>query len=95
MHKLWNVKSSLLLEKIMKKKSLYLKLIWAFVGLSWIALIGVFILGPDVKAWTIAVTGVAIVTEIGFWLTAGLFGLTMWESRKRIFTMTLKPFKQG
>jgi len=79
----------------MNKKSLFLKLIWGFVGLSWVALIGFFFLDPDVKAWTIAVTGVAIVTEIGFWLTAGLLGLTMWESRKRIFAMTIKPFRQG
>ena len=78
----------------MNNKSLYLKLIWGSVALSWAVLIGLFFFDPDIKAWTIAVTGVAIITEIGFWLTAGLLGMTMWESRKRIFAMTLKPFRQ-
>ena len=79
----------------MNNKSKYLKLIWGSVGLAWVGLIGVFFLDPDIKAWTIAVTCVAIITEIGFWLTAGLLGLTMWESRKRIFAATLRPFRKA
>lgn len=77
----------------MNKKSL--KIIWSFVALCWLSLIGLFFLEPDIKIWTLGVTAVAIVTEIGFWLTAGILGLTMWESRKRIFGTASKIFKRG
>lgn len=50
--------------------------------------------GPDIKSWTMAVTGTAIVTEIGFWLTAALLGMGIWESRKRVFEFIAKPFKK-
>ena len=79
----------------MKKKSLGIKIIWSFVGLCWLSLVGIYFLDPSIKVWTIAVTGVAIATEVGFWLTAGILGVTMWESRKHIFGFAAKKFKRG
>lgn len=79
----------------MNKKMTVIKIIWSIVLLCWLLLIGLFFTDPDIKIWAIGVTGVAIVTEIGFWLTAATLGLTMWESRKRIFSLFTKPFRRG
>ncbi len=79
----------------MNKKSLSLKIIWSFVALCWLILIGLFFTDPTVATWTIGVTAVAIVTEIGFWLTAGILGLTMWESRKHMLGFAAKMFNRG
>lgn len=78
----------------MRKKPLALKITWGVVIVSWLSLMGLFFFDPSLKVWTIAVTGVAVVTEIGIWITAGILGLTMWESRKRILGSLAKPFKR-
>ena len=79
----------------MNKKSLILKSIWGIIGLSWVVLFGLFFTNPDTKSWAIAVTLVAILTEIGVWLFAAFLGLTMWESRKQILIKGLKVFRKG
>lgn len=79
----------------MNKKTTLLKTIWSIVLFFWVLLIGLFFIDPDIKTWTIGVTVVAIVTEIGFWLSAATLGLSMWEGRKRIFNFAAKPFRRG
>ena len=79
----------------MNKKITLLKVTWGIVLLCWLLLIGLLFTGPDINTWTIGVTGVAVVTEMGFWITAGTLGVSMWESRKRIFSLFAKPFRRG
>ena len=68
---------------------------WGVAAIGWAALVGFYFTEPSVKAWTIAVTGAAILTEIAFWTTAALMGITLWESRKSVFRFLLRPFRRN
>ncbi|MEO9970106.1 MAG: hypothetical protein ABJG15_09845 [Hyphomonadaceae bacterium] len=78
-------------------KKLVLSLVWGLAILAWAALFAYQGTDPMIKDWTIAVTGVAILTEIAFWATAAILGLTILESRKRVFGFLSRPMrrKQG
>lgn len=76
-------------------KTIALGAIWTAVVISWIALVGIYFIGVETSDWVMAVTGVAVVTEIGFWLTAAILGKSLWDSRKRVGEFMLRPFRRG
>ena len=73
-------------------KKLTLLAVWGSALIAWIGVIGFYFTDPSVKGWTIAVTSAALVTEVAFWATAALLGLSLWESRKKVVAFLLRPF---
>jgi hypothetical protein len=60
---------------------------------SWIALGAGFVIGVDIKVWTILVTIAAIATELMFWGLAVMLGLTVFEARRKIWRSLTRPFR--
>ena len=53
---------------------------------AWIGLATFYFLAkPTLVQWTIAVTTVAIVTEVAMWVGAGLLGFTVLQKRRQIW----------
>ena len=52
-----------------------------------------FCLYPAAEALIVAVTALAIGTEAAFWMTAGILGIGLVESRKRVFGIISRPFR--
>ena len=75
-------------------KKAVLALVWSIVALGVLALVGFYFTGPDREAWFIAVTALALSAEVAFWVTAGLLGITVFESRKKIFRFLASPFRR-
>ena len=76
-------------------KKLTMITIWGLIIFAWLGLFAFRATGPDLQTWTLTVTGVAILTEVGFWSTAAIMGVSLWESRKRVFGWLAKPFRRG
>jgi len=74
-------------------KKTILSIIWGISILAWIALIIFKFTEPNMKQWVVAVTGVAIMTEVAFWTTAALLGATLLESRKKVFRFLFRRSK--
>jgi len=68
---------------------------WCAAAIGWAALVGFYFTDPSAIAWTIAVTGAAILTEIAFWSTAAILGITLWETRKSVFRFLSRPFRRN
>jgi len=68
---------------------------WCAAAIGWAALVAFYFTDPPAKAWTIAVTGAAILTEIAFWSTAAILGMTLWETRKSVFRFLMRPFRRN
>ena len=62
---------------------------WSLAGLAWLAQIPVFLLISEKKTLLLSLGGAAVATELALYATAGLLGMTVIESRKRIWA-TLK-----
>ncbi len=75
-------------------KSIALSVIWALVIAAWVGVFAYKATDPSTEALVIAVTALAIGTEAGFWLTAGILGIGLLESRKRVFAMVSRPFRR-
>lgn len=76
-------------------KRILLSLVWGLALAAWAGLFLVYSTDPSTKVWTIAVTGAAILTEIAFWTTAGILGISIWESRKQVFQFLTRPFRSN
>jgi len=75
-------------------KKMALSIVWGVTILAWAALIAFYFSDAAIRDWTIAVTGVAVLTEIAFWTTAAILGLTIWESRKKVFGLLSRPLRR-
>lgn len=75
-------------------KSIALSVIWALVIAAWVGVFAYKGTEPSTEALIIAVTALAVGTEAGFWLTAGILGIGLLESRKRVFAMVSRPFRR-
>lgn len=78
----------------MEWKKLVLAMVWTAALAAWGALAAFYFTDPSLKEWAAAVTGVAVLTEIAFWATAGVLGITLWESRKAIWRFMTRPFRR-
>ena len=74
-------------------KKLVLAIVWSVALLVWLGVVGVYLSEPTTREWTIAVAAAALATEIAFWLTAALMGLSLWESRKSVMRFLTRPFR--
>lgn len=68
--------------------------VWLFAVGAWAALaVFYFVTTPSISDWTMAVAVVAVATEIAFWATAAMLGLSVWEGRKAIWRFITRPFR--
>ena len=79
----------------MKRKKRILIALWSIVALAWLAVIAVYLATPSQGIWIAAVTGAAIVSELAVWGTAAILGLTILESRKRIWKRITAPLRKS
>ncbi len=75
-------------------KRAVLTLVWGAVALGAMALVAFYFTDPDREAWFAAVTAFAISAELAFWVTAGVLGITVFESRKKILRFLSAPFRR-
>lgn len=68
---------------------------WGVALAGWLFLVGLYFTDPTRQTWFAAVTTVAVMTEIAFWVTAGVLGVTVLESRKAIWRFITRPFRRG
>ena len=66
-----------------KKKALIAA--WSLAAIAWIAVIPVALIASSQKAIVLSLGGAAVITELAIYATAGLLGLTLVESRKRLW----------
>lgn len=76
-----------------KKTALFL--VWGLVAAGAAFLVGLYFAEPTKAEWIAAVTAVAVMTEIAFWVTAGVLGVTVIESRKAIWRFLSRPFRRS
>ena len=58
---------------------------WTLAALAWLAQIPVLLIVSDKTTLMLSLGGAAVITELALYATAGLLGLTIVESRKRIW----------
>jgi len=80
----------------MSVKKTIVALVWGLAALVWV---GVFVYkgvaDPDIKQWTAAVVAGALSLEVAFWVTAGILGISLLQSRKAFFGFLTRPFRRG
>ena len=69
---------------------------WLIVLAVWIGIATYRVVGdPGIKEWTIAVTAGALTAEVAFWVTAGVLGITLLQSRKAVLAFLTRPFRRN
>ena len=58
---------------------------WSLAGIAWLAQIPVLMLISEKKALLLSLGGAFALTELALYATAGLLGITIVESRQRIW----------
>lgn len=64
---------------------------WSLAALGWLAQVPVLLLVSDKTAKLLSFGGAIVLTEIAFYATAGLLGLTLVQSRRKIWA-AIKAF---
>lgn len=67
--------------------------LWSLVIVAWLAVVGIYFTDPSKTVWIATVAGAAIVSEVAVWGTAGILGLSLIESRKRIWSKLTAPLR--
>ena len=75
------------------KKSV-LAVVWTLAVIGLIGLVVFYFSDPSKAQWIAAVGIVAVLTEVAFWTTAVLMGVSLWESRKKVFAWATRPFRK-
>lgn len=70
------------LRQLNKKRTL--SIIWSLVALAWLGMAAVLWLSADKNITLTVVAGVAVITEVTFWLTALMMGVAMVDARKAV-----------
>lgn len=64
-------------------------------GIMWCAMIAGIILDLDDQTVIYLVTATAIITEIGFWVAASVFGVAVYQARRKVLAAFTKPFRSA
>lgn len=72
-----------------------LALVWAAALAVWAGVAAFYFTEPSLKAWALAVAAGAVVTEIAFWGTAAILGVSIWRSRRTVLKWLARPFRRG
>jgi hypothetical protein len=86
--------SKLDMEGVMGWRKIALASIWGLVAAAYAGLAALYFTEPTRESWIAAVTAVALATELAFWATAAILGVTIWQSRKAIFRFLTRPFRR-
>ena len=78
----------------MTMKKPVLMLVWGAALIVWVAVAGIYFTEPSKQQWVIAVTVAAVVTEVAFWATAAIMGLSLFESRRQVMRWITGPFRK-
>mgnify|MGYP004060938573 FL=1 len=81
-------------EKTMTWKKTALICLWSLVAVAWLAVVAIYFTDPSKTGWIATVAGAAIVSEVAVWGTAGILGLSLLESRKRIWAKLTTPLRK-
>ena len=65
--------------------------LWSLVALAGLGVVGIYFTDPSKSLWVGSVAGAAVISEIAVWTTAAIFGLSVIESRKRIWARIRAP----
>ncbi|MEQ1930237.1 MAG: hypothetical protein ABL957_06840 [Parvularculaceae bacterium] len=76
-------------------KKVALSLVWGIVACGVLGLVALYFTDPSRDVWFAAVTALAVMCEIAFWTTAAILGVTVMQSRKKIFRFLTSPFRRG
>ena len=76
----------------MNWKKPILIVLWSLIALAWLGVVGVYFTDPSKALWVGTVAGAAVISEIAVWTTAAILGLSVIESRKRIWARIRAPF---
>lgn len=68
--------------------------LWSLVALAWLAAVVIYFTDPSQAIWVGTVAGAAFISEVAVWTTAAILGLSVIESRKRIWACIRAPFGQ-
>ena len=68
--------------------------LWSLVALALLGVVGIYFTDPSKSLWVGSVAGAAVISEIAVWTTAAILGLSVIESRKRIWARIRAPFGQ-
>jgi len=74
-----------MLQIAKQNKKRVLAVVWSLVGIAWLVLGSIFFLTENQTTAIVALTIVAIVTEVAFWLTALLLGIAIVDARKALW----------
>ena len=77
----------------MSWKTVVIGFVWGAALLAWGGLAGLYLTEPSVQVWAVGVTVDAVVTEIAFWTTAAVLGLSILESRKAAVRFVTQLFR--
>lgn len=66
-------------------KKLMLGIVWSVVVAAWLAMGIGLVIGIEGNLRLAMVTAAAVTLEVGFWVTAAILGVSVFESRKRIW----------
>ena len=77
----------------MSKKKLALSLVWSITVAAWLGVIATYLLVSSKTVFVIALTTAAVISEAAVWSTAAVLGLTVIESRKRIWGTISRNFR--
>lgn len=76
-------------------KKLVLAVTAGVVVLAWVALGAGLILQVDKPVHITLVLVTALATEVGFWITAAVLGIAVFEARRRVWQFIKSPFVRG
>lgn len=68
--------------------------VWSLVAAAWLAQIPAFFLITDKTTLLFAFAGAVLMTEIAVYCTAWLLGMTLIQSRKRIWQLVTSRFRK-
>ncbi|MCK0069664.1 hypothetical protein [Kordiimonas laminariae] len=79
----------------MLKKKIILIAAAVVTGIMWCAMIAGLLLDVDNQTFIYLVTATAIVTEIGFWVAASVFGVAVFQARRKVLAAFMRPFRSA
>ncbi len=68
--------------------------VWTIAALAWLALIALYLTGQSKTVLTIGFAAALILSELAVYGTAALLGLSVIESRKKIWAKITGPFRK-
>ena len=78
----------------MNWKKRALTALWSIVALGWLAFLVLYLTGPSKTALTIGFAAALIVSELAVYATAALLGMSVIESRKKIWAKITSPLRK-